>query len=175
MRPLARCGFALCSKQAEVVSKTTKWRMNIRGWVYVFSNVAMHGRVKVGFSTKDPLFRIRELDGTGLPHPFVREYDVLVEEPRDVEQATHKRLAEYRDAKEFFLVNPGTAIAAIRQSIQDLGKVIIAEQTNPSSDLGTYDFSRAAPVSLAKRCPVCRATLSHMDTHRCSKCFSLLP
>lgn len=67
--------------------------MSIRGWVYVLSNKAMPGLVKVGYSTKDPVLRIDELSGTGLPYAFELEYDALVGEPRDVEQKVHKRLA----------------------------------------------------------------------------------
>jgi len=51
------------------------------------------GLVKVGYSTKDPVLRIDELSGTGLPYAFELEYDALVGEPRDVEQKVHKRLA----------------------------------------------------------------------------------
>ncbi len=64
----------------------------MKGWVYVISNKAMPGLIKVGFSMKDTEIRANELNHTGTPHPYVVEYDVLVESPRDVEQNIHKKL-----------------------------------------------------------------------------------
>jgi len=36
----------------------------MKGWVYVISNKAMSGLVKVGYSTKDPELRAAELSHT---------------------------------------------------------------------------------------------------------------
>jgi len=87
--------------------------MNIRGWVYVISNPAMPGLVKVGFSRKDPQLRADELSGTGCPQPYQVEYDVLVIAPQEVEQAIHQRLIGKRDGKEWFRCSLSEAIAAI--------------------------------------------------------------
>ena len=87
--------------------------MNIRGWVYVISNVSMPGLLKVGFSTKDPDLRARELSHTGSPQPYVVEYDALVTAPRESEQRIHKLLRDKRDGKEWFRCSLGEAITAI--------------------------------------------------------------
>lgn len=50
----------------------------------------MPGLVKVGFSTKDPELRASELNNTGAPHPYVVDYDALVENSRDIEQRVHR-------------------------------------------------------------------------------------
>ncbi len=76
----------------------------IKGWVYILSNRAMPGIVKIGFSTKDPSLRASELQGTGNPEPFVVEYDVLVIDPRDIEQHVHRKLSHCHYSKEFFKI-----------------------------------------------------------------------
>ncbi len=88
--------------------------MTIRGWVYIIENEAMPNILKVGYSTKDPTLRAKELAGTGAPHPFRVVFDALVEEPRTVEQATHAMLAMKREGKEWFRCSYSEAIAAIR-------------------------------------------------------------
>jgi hypothetical protein len=85
----------------------------IRGWVYIITNKAMPGLVKVGFSTKDPVLRASELNHTGAPHPFEVAFDILVEEPRDVEQKVHDTLREKREGKEWFRCSVEEAIYAI--------------------------------------------------------------
>jgi hypothetical protein len=87
--------------------------VKIRGWVYVISNEAMPGLLKVGFSTKDPQLRARELNNTGSPQPYVVEYDALVTEPREREQQIHKTLENRRDRKEWFRCSLRDAVAAI--------------------------------------------------------------
>ena len=108
--------------EAEHVNSAT----TTRGWVYVLSNPAMPGILKIGFSTKDPIVRAAELEGTGVPAPFVVEYDALVFEPRAVEQATHERLSAHRTNKEFFQVTVATAVAAVQATLVQQGKVVLA-------------------------------------------------
>lgn len=87
----------------------------MKGWVYVISNKAMQGMVKVGYSTKDPELRAAELNHTGSPHPYVVEYEMLIEEPYQIEQQTHKFLSSKREAKEWFRCSAEEAVAAIKQ------------------------------------------------------------
>jgi hypothetical protein len=94
--------------------------MSVRGWVYVIENHAMPGIVKVGFSTKDPNLRAKELEGSGIPRPFKLVYDALVIEPRSVEQAAHSILDASREGKEWFRCSRITAIEAIRQSAVEI-------------------------------------------------------
>jgi hypothetical protein len=87
--------------------------MNFRGWVYIISNPAMPGLLKVGFSRKDPHLRAQELNGTGCPQPYRVEYDVLVIAPQDVEQDIHQRLLSKRDGREWFRCSLQEAVAAV--------------------------------------------------------------
>jgi T5orf172 domain len=99
-----------------------------RGWVYVLSNKAMPGLLKIGFSTKDPMDRAIELEGTGVPFAFEVEYDVLVQDPRAVEGRTHELLSQFREAKEFFRTSASDAITAIKAVIAEQGKRAFSEQ-----------------------------------------------
>jgi len=97
----------------------------MKGWVYVITNPSISG-TKVGFSTKDPELRARELSSTGVPYPYVVEYDVLVEHPKKYEQAIHRRLKDegQGEAKEWFKCTPEEAVVAIKTVIGD-DKIII--------------------------------------------------
>lgn len=91
----------------------------MKGWVYVISNQAMNGLVKVGYSTKDPELRAEELNHTGSPHPYVVEYEVLLENPYQIEQKVHKLLKDVHEGKEWFRCSIEEAIAAIYQTVGD--------------------------------------------------------
>jgi hypothetical protein len=101
--------------------------MALRGWVYVLSTKGSPDLVKIGYSTKDPALRAAELDGTGVPFSFIVEYDVLVENPREVEQETHRQLKDVHANKEFFQTTIVEAVKAIRRVIAAQGKVLLVE------------------------------------------------
>ena len=97
------------------------------GWVYVLTNEAMPGLVKVGYTMKDPAIRAEELykdskNGavTGVPMPFVVVYKALVVNPYQVEQAVHKELESKRvnNSREFFRCEPVEAIQLIKRVSQ---------------------------------------------------------
>lgn len=85
------------------------------GWVYILSNESMPGLLKVGFTKNLPESRAQELYQTGLPYPFVVEYKVYTSNPYAIEQRAHRKLVEYRVAKnrEFFCCDLFIAIKAV--------------------------------------------------------------
>ncbi len=87
----------------------------MKGWVYIISNPSMPGLVKVGYSTKDPELRARELDNTGSPHSYIVEYEMLIEHPFQIEQKAHKELGKCREKKEWFRCSCEEAIVAIQR------------------------------------------------------------
>lgn len=95
----------------------------MKGWVYVITNKAMPGLIKVGYSLKDPELRAAELNHTGSPHPYIVEYEVLVEEPRDVEQTVHGRLSDLREGKEWFRCSAEEATAVIKTIVGSKAQV----------------------------------------------------
>ncbi|MBB5412596.1 hypothetical protein HDG34_006573 [Paraburkholderia sp. HC6.4b] len=84
-----------------------------RGWVYVITNKAMPGLIKIGFSTKDPATRAEDLGGTGAPHPYEVQFDALVFQPYEVEQRVHLALADLNEGKEWFRCTVSHAIQVI--------------------------------------------------------------
>ena len=94
----------------------------MKGWVYMISNKSMPGLIKVGYSSKDPELRALDLSGTGSPHSYVVEYEVLIENPERIEGMVHRSLSEYHEAKEWFRCSVERGISAIRNVAS--GKII---------------------------------------------------
>lgn len=150
--------------------------MAIRGWVYVMSNRSFaKDLVKIGFTTKDPMLRASELDGTGLPYKFELEYDVLVYEPRRIEQGVHKELKKFHESKEFFRVYPAEAILAIRTVITRLKMQLIRETMHKDTGIkNSYQSQTNIRIGYgSQHCPVCNLHVTDTDS-RCPNCFSLL-
>ncbi len=86
----------------------------MKGWVYIITNPAMPGIIKIGFSMKDPELRARELNSTGCPQEYSVDYCILVEEPRELEQRVHKHLRHIGVGKEWFRCSCQEATVAIK-------------------------------------------------------------
>jgi hypothetical protein len=117
----------------------------------------MPSLVKIGFSTKDPTLRAKEFDGAALPYPYVVEFDVLVPDPYQVEQAVHAELNERRENKEWFRCSVMDAVSSIRKiagaaallenSGQLLAQDIVKVERHGASLTGLteYSFEELAP------------------------------
>ena len=88
------------------------------GFVYVMSNPAMPGLVKVGMTERLPHVRAAEIgDHEGLPVPMVVEYYALVQgRAGEVERAVHKQLSAVRAGKEWFRCDAELAVAVVQQT-----------------------------------------------------------
>ncbi len=86
------------------------------GFVYVQSNPAIPGMLKVGYGDKLSEDRAQELSNTSVPFPFEVLFRARVSQARKVEQAAHRLLAVHRVApnREFFCVTQDAAEEAIR-------------------------------------------------------------
>lgn len=109
---------------------------NNLGIVYVLTNQAMPGIVKIGMTTRDNIDeRMRELFSTGVPVPFECAFACTVpaKDCDKIEKALHKAFAPDRvhPSREFFKINPDQAIA-----ILDLfnNKTEITEEINREID-----------------------------------------
>lgn len=82
-----------------------------RGYVYVLTNEAMPGLVKIGKTTRDVEQRVSELWQTGVPSPFVVAHSVLSPDCSDMERAAHDNFSNFRvnQGREFFRVEPSIA------------------------------------------------------------------
>ncbi|MDJ1160430.1 GIY-YIG nuclease family protein [Burkholderia gladioli pv. gladioli] len=94
----------------------------MEGYVYVMSNKAMPGLVKVGFTTGTPEGRAAQLSGTHSPHPVVVEYSTHVPDARAVEREAHLRLHKHREGKEWFRCSRELAVNAIKHAAGDLAR-----------------------------------------------------
>jgi len=110
----------------------------MRGWTYIITNLAMPGLVKVGFTMKDPLLRAEELNNTGSPHPFVVQYDILVEDPQKIEQQVHKELKDFSEGKEWFRCSIERAVEAITKIAKF--KMLATNNAIPGSKGNDQDF-----------------------------------
>ena len=63
----------------------------------------------------DPAMRAKELEGTGVPHPFVVEYEILVDDPMKLEQSVHRYLRDVNENKEWFRCDFAKCVSAIHE------------------------------------------------------------
>ena len=107
------------------------------GIVYVLTNPAMQGYVKIG-RTDNLTQRIRELDNTSAPLPFECAFAIEVDEPKKIEQLIHDAFKDYRtrSTREFFEVEPERIISALR--------LTEGRDVTPETDLVEDDESRRA-------------------------------
>ena len=85
--------------------------------VYVLTNPAMPGLVKIGKTTrKEVAERMRELFGTGVPFPFDCAFACRVADATMVEQALHVAFGNVRvnANREFFNIEPERVIAILK-------------------------------------------------------------
>jgi hypothetical protein len=119
--------------------------------VYVLSNPAMPGLVKIGRTAgQDATARIDQLYTTGVPVPFKLEFACKVENAEEVEKAFHIAFGPHRvnPKREFFKIGPEQAIAVLRLlHTEDATSEIAAQPTNVDQQ------SVAAGEQLSKRRP----------------------
>ena len=87
------------------------------GYIYIASNKGMPGIIKIGMTYKAPARRLAELYTTGVPYPFVLEYQCRVPDRHKAERFLHDYFSEKRvtSKREFFAVDASHA-AKITQS-----------------------------------------------------------
>ena len=86
------------------------------GVVYVLTNPAMPGLIKIGLSELPIEQRLRQLDTTSLPLPFECFCAVEVENPYEVERSLHLAFADHRirPSREFFRLSPDKPFAILK-------------------------------------------------------------
>jgi hypothetical protein len=87
-----------------------------QGFVYVLSNPAIPGHLKIGSTVGRVAIRARQLRTTGVPEPFKVESSFPVYmNPIEVEKRVHRVLEIFRSRgdREFFRVSVEYAVAAI--------------------------------------------------------------
>lgn len=119
-----------------------------QGYVYVLTNPAMPGVVKIGRTRRDPRTRLRELSSaTGVPVPFrlagaVRAKDADAAEREIHERLRHKRVSRRR---EFFRCDAEEALAIARRASRASGRSFV----KPRQGKRTWRRARRLPPFLA--------------------------
>ena len=103
------------------------------GFIYIMSNPAHSGLLKIGQTSKDPLVRRKDLSSTGVPEEFVIEYQALTSDYRRQEKLIHQKLNKVRHSskKEFFSVSVPEAINTIREQLGEKIKYEEVFHTTP--------------------------------------------
>lgn len=109
------------------------------GYIYILSNPSIPGLLKIGHTMDIPEQRLRQLNTTGVPLPFVLEACFLVANPEALEQAVHAALAQYRPVqkREFFQLPLRQVLELILPLvIQATGELASAASQNIATDHG---------------------------------------
>ena len=114
------------------------------GIVYVITNSAMPGYVKIGRTDRTIQERLRDLDQTNIPVPFQCVAAWEFEDAKKVEAALHKAFGVHRERKnrEFFTVSPDQPIAIL--------EVFGAKDVTPQDDVVDEQHAAEDRASLQK-------------------------
>lgn len=125
------------------------------GIVYVLTNEAMPGLVKIG-KTKDIKGRLKNLYKTGVPVPFDCAYACEVEDMDKVESALHKAFEPSRlnrlnrKKREFFAIEPEQAMAILELHGKDVTPSVQKDADAVDSDAeGAKEKLRKSRPSLS--------------------------
>ncbi len=120
--------------------------------VYVLTNPAMPGLVKIGKTTQMEVeSRMKQLYGTGVPVPFDCAFACQVKDATEVEDALHLAFGMHRinPNREFFKIEPERVIAILKLlRVDDITDQV--EQTI-ESDISEADKQSAQTLKQAKR------------------------
>ena len=85
--------------------------------VYILTNEAMPGYVKIGITNNSLLERMKQLDRTGVPLPFECYYACEVKNAKEEEKWLHTIFSDrrVRDERKFFKIDPERVVAAVRK------------------------------------------------------------
>lgn len=123
----------------------------VLGIVYVLTNPAMPGLVKIGRTSRNSVAgRLSELYSTGVPVPFECEFAGRVENVAEVERRFHIAFGPYRlnSSREFFQIEPEQAISLLQLMITE---DVTPELQKEASDVDAE--SRNAVIRLKSRRP----------------------
>ena len=121
------------------------------GVIYVPTNEAMPGLVKIGITGSDPSSRADQLYTTGVPVPFTVEFAGEVPNPRPVEQALHNAFRDHRinPKREFFEIEPDQPIEMLRA----FGVVDVTATVSEEIESSASESERNSRDRLSKRRP----------------------
>lgn len=86
------------------------------GIVYILTNDAMPGIIKIGITESTIEDRIKSLDNTSLPLPFRFYFAIETKRFKEIEKLLHNAFSDHRirDSREFFRIDLERAVAALK-------------------------------------------------------------
>jgi hypothetical protein len=111
------------------------------GRVYVLSNKAMPGLLKIGYTMNTVEGRVKELSSsTGVPSEFIIEYQVECRDAASVEALVHESLinSRHNNSREFFSISLEDAVSEIRKNIKEIIDEEINGSIGSAKDSGKY-------------------------------------
>lgn len=116
-------------------------------FVYVLTNEALPGLIKIGMTTSPIETRMLQLDTTGVPLPFECYYAARVDDQKRVEKALHEAFGDHRvrKSREFFRLDPYKAKVIL--------ELVAKEEVTPKSDVVTDADDREALAQARKKRP----------------------
>lgn len=129
------------------------------GWLYLLTNPAMPGLVKIGMTTRSPEERAQELASTGVPMPFHVSAAWAVDDVRAAERDAHEALARYRvsDQREWFRLSGVTSCPAFPQGTEKTPAAVSPPalgEKRPTHTIGealTYVTRKHAPPLMVQK------------------------
>ncbi|MFW7268636.1 GIY-YIG nuclease family protein [Gluconacetobacter sp. Hr-1-5] len=105
----------ITNKQAEKIAQALPVPGEHHGIVYVLSNPAMPGILKIGKTSADVSIRMKSLYSTGVPVPFECIHAKRIKDYHKVEAKIHIAFGDHRinDNREFFRVGSERVIAVL--------------------------------------------------------------
>jgi hypothetical protein len=124
------------------------------GYIYILSNPSMPGLLKIGKTTRSALLRAAELSGgSGVPTPFVVEFELLVSDCDTVENEIHARVANMRIGldREFFRIGLSEARSVVGEVT---AQYLLQTESNPADETARWwEFARSAVEAMKEDIP----------------------
>lgn len=90
------------------------------GYIYILENKSLPGILKIGYTDRSPLERVREINaGTGVIIPWHINNTFPCKSPNHIETLVHQALSQYRLNKEGFNVSVSLAEETIHKIIDE--------------------------------------------------------
>lgn len=139
-------------------SVCAEWGVGVQGIIYVLSNPAMPGLVKIGKTTQDdPQVRLDQLYNTSVPVPFTCEIAVKVADVTQCESVLHQAFVQSRvnPRREFFNLEAEDVIPLLSY----LGEEDVTPSVKPEGDA-------ADPIDVQSGENLRRQRRPNMDFHK---------
>lgn len=113
--------------------------------VYILTNEAMPGVVKIGMTSTSVEQRMLALDTSGVPIPFECYYAARVDDMAKVERALHEAFGDHRvrKSREFFRIDPYRAKVIL--------ELVAQEEVTPKADIVEDSDDRRALEEARRR------------------------